>query len=475
MLHERWPAGSAPRSAAGASSCMCAEELSRCQQDPHSDRRCHCIQYKYVQFKLWARCTGIAVPNWTSALRCRRQGEIPVTVPPMGPGWQPPENVPGPPPSGYPAPGYPPPGYPTPGYGYPPPGYPPPGYPPPGYPPPGYQFGHPGYPPQPMALQPGVIPLRPLTLGDIFNGAIRYIRANPKATLGLTAAVVVIAQTIVLAVQIGPLAATGHFGALRGEETESTGALLLRRVLVDRKPRRDPGRHHAAERHAHRRRGPCRVRINDHHRRSLDADPWTAAAPDRSHVAGSLRRAGDHRCGRSGDRRDGRVGNEFAAFAVGVPLGVGCGGPGVSGLRHVSFAPVAIVLERLGRSLRPSPDRSRWCATDSGGCSASGCWRGWSQRPIAAAVAVPFAIVGGRSSSPHRHPTTGALVLGTVVASIGAAIGQIITAPFSAGVDRAALHRPPDPRRSVRPGAADRRHGPGAPADSTDHLWLTGH
>ena len=102
-------------------------------------------------------------------------GGNPVTVPPMGPGWQPPENVPGPPSSGYPPPGYLPSGYPPPGYlppSYPPPGYgyPPPGYPPPGYPPPGYQFGHPGYPPQPMALQPGVIPLRPLTLGDIFNG-----------------------------------------------------------------------------------------------------------------------------------------------------------------------------------------------------------------------------------------------------------------------------------------------------------------
>ena len=49
-----------------------------------------------------------------------------------------------------------------------------------------------------MALQPGVIPLRPLTLGDIFNGAIRYIRTNPKATLGLTTAVVVITQIIAL-------------------------------------------------------------------------------------------------------------------------------------------------------------------------------------------------------------------------------------------------------------------------------------
>ena len=145
-----------------------------------------------------------------------------MTTPPMGAGWQPPENVPGSASPGYPSPQY-------------PPGYPPPGLsaaarlsapglptarlsatrlPTSGLPPPGYQYAPPGYPPQPMALQPGVIPLRPLTLGDIFNGAIRYIRANPKATLGLTTGVVVITQIIALAVHIGPLAATGNIGAL---------------------------------------------------------------------------------------------------------------------------------------------------------------------------------------------------------------------------------------------------------------------
>src|ERR1700682_1255046 len=82
-----------------------------------------------------------------------------------------------------PPPGYPPPVYPPPVYqGYPPPGYPPPGYPPPGYP----------HPPVPPALKPGVIPLRPLTLSDIFNGAVAYIRANPQATLGLNTIVVVV-------------------------------------------------------------------------------------------------------------------------------------------------------------------------------------------------------------------------------------------------------------------------------------------
>ena len=128
------------------------------------------------------------------------------------------------PPIGYPPTAYPPPGYPPPGYqwqptpGYPPqPGYPPPGYPPPGYgwqpaasyPPPGYP--QPGYPPQVRrAWVPGIIPLRPLSLSDIYNGAAVYIRANARVTLGLTAVVVVITQLLTLAAALGPLAAASR-------------------------------------------------------------------------------------------------------------------------------------------------------------------------------------------------------------------------------------------------------------------------
>ncbi|KNX37832.1 DUF7847 domain-containing protein [Luteipulveratus halotolerans] len=36
------------------------------------------------------------------------------------------------------------------------------------------------------AIRPGVIPLRALTLSDIFDGAVRTIRGNPGATLGLS-------------------------------------------------------------------------------------------------------------------------------------------------------------------------------------------------------------------------------------------------------------------------------------------------
>lgn len=94
-----------------------------------------------------------------------------------------------------------------------------------------------------MALELGIIPLRPLTLSDIFNGAIRYIRANPKTTLGLTAVVVIVTQVIALLVQIGPLAATGQLDALRGGASDSTEAAdTFGRLFVRRCPHAGPGR-----------------------------------------------------------------------------------------------------------------------------------------------------------------------------------------------------------------------------------------
>jgi hypothetical protein len=71
-------------------------------------------------------------------------------------------------------------------------------------------YGHYGYG-APPPLKPGVIPLRPLTLGDIYNGAVQFIRDNPKATLGLSAVVAVALQVISLIVTVvilGSLAVT---------------------------------------------------------------------------------------------------------------------------------------------------------------------------------------------------------------------------------------------------------------------------
>ncbi len=93
-------------------------------------------------------------------------------------------------------PGYGQPGYGQPGYGQ--PGYGQSGYGQPGSGQPGY--GQPGSGPWPRyaeaAPKPGVIPLRPLGVGEILDGAFASIRRNPKAILGLAAVVMTVSAVI---------------------------------------------------------------------------------------------------------------------------------------------------------------------------------------------------------------------------------------------------------------------------------------
>ncbi|PRC46926.1 hypothetical protein C6A85_87585, partial [Mycobacterium sp. ITM-2017-0098] len=60
---------------------------------------------------------------------------------------------------------------------------------------------------------------------DIFNGAVGYIRANPKATLGLTTIVVVAAQVLALLLSLWPVTFSGQLAdSLDGEA--STDAIV---------------------------------------------------------------------------------------------------------------------------------------------------------------------------------------------------------------------------------------------------------
>ncbi len=107
--------------------------------------------------------------------------------PPGWPGWgQPGSAPPGSAPPGYGQQGYGPPGPGQPGYGQ--QGYGQQGY---GQPPPGQwpRYGE-------AAPKPGVIPLRPLGVGEILDGAFASIRRNPKAILGLAAIVMTISAVI---------------------------------------------------------------------------------------------------------------------------------------------------------------------------------------------------------------------------------------------------------------------------------------
>jgi hypothetical protein len=133
-----------------------------------------------------------------------------VTTPPSwaapdGGSGQPPEQPaaggpPGPPPApaaGAPdwqaAPGW---GGPPAGYGQPPAG-PAPAHGQPGHgPPPGWGAPQ-GYGPppgwsRPPDVQPGVVPLRPLGLGELLDGAVGVVRRYPRPTLGLSAAVALV-------------------------------------------------------------------------------------------------------------------------------------------------------------------------------------------------------------------------------------------------------------------------------------------
>ncbi|WP_148611400.1 hypothetical protein [Nocardioides rubriscoriae] len=96
--------------------------------------------------------------------------------------------------------------------------FPPPGPPPPpGAPVPDEpvapRWGPPSYPPQPLppppapgwvpargmlgaAHKPGAMPLRPLSLGDIYDAAFRIIRFNPRATVGASVLVAAVAMAI---------------------------------------------------------------------------------------------------------------------------------------------------------------------------------------------------------------------------------------------------------------------------------------
>lgn len=76
--------------------------------------------------------------------------------------------------------------------------------------------------PEPPALKPGVIPLRPLDLSSLYNGAIAAIRANPKTTLGLTAIVVIVSQLLIFGIQAAPATAVLTGAASFDKNTEDS-------------------------------------------------------------------------------------------------------------------------------------------------------------------------------------------------------------------------------------------------------------
>jgi hypothetical protein len=319
-----------------------------------------------------------------------------------------------------------------------------------------------------MAIKPGVIPLRPLSLSDIFNGAVGYIRANPKATLGLTTVVVLITQILSLLLQVGPLAFTGRVGATTGQElttpivlgsiasaaagglATALAAILLSGMLTVVVGRAVFGSKITVGEAWERVRGRLLALIGLSALEVLAVVVLVGAAA--AAIAGILFAA-----------------NTGVAVVIGIPLVLAL----IAALAYLftalAFAPVAIVLER--KPVWDSISRSFALVRNH-------FWRvlgirllaGVVATVVAGAVSVPFSIAG--QLVMFDADTAGPFILATAITSVGSAIGQIVTAPFTAGVV-VLLYTDTRIRAEafdlvLQTGAA----GPAAGA-STDNLWLT--
>jgi hypothetical protein len=302
-----------------------------------------------------------------------------------------------------------------------------------------------------------------LSLSDIFNGAAVYIRANPRATLGLTAVVVVISQIMTLLAAAGPLAAASRLKTAPPDEL--TGAdvvvwalsaaftgvvgwlagVLLTGMLTVVAGRAVFGSTIGAGETWARIRGrlPALIGLV-----ALESAGLILLVGVVAMIVGAIATAG----------------NAAAATVIGLPLVLTAIAVVVYLYTALTFAPVLIVLERL-----PVID----AVTRSFALTRHSFWRVLGIRVltwvvvalIAGAVAAPFEFLG--------HVLGGPQPLGATVAAVGAAIGRIVTAPFSAGVivllytDRRIRAEAFD--LALQTGAG----GGSAPAASTDYLWLT--
>jgi hypothetical protein len=307
-----------------------------------------------------------------------------------------------------------------------------------------------------------------LGLGDIFNGAAAYIRTNIRATLGLTAIVVVSTQIITLLAAVGPLAAASRLKTTPSEQvtggdvaawTLSAGVaglvswlagVLLGGMLAVVVGRAVFGSTIGAGETWARIRGrlPALLGLV-----ALECFGLILLAGLVGLIIAAV----------------GAAGNAAAAVVIGFPLLLVSAATVVYFYTMLSFAPVLIVLERL-----PVFD----AITRSFALVRNSFWRVLGIRLltvvvvllVANAVAAPFNFVG-----PLLFGSTGSVLIGASVGAVGSAIGRIITTPFSAGVV-ALLYTD----RRIRAEAFDLVLQTGAagsptqlrPAASTDYLWL---
>jgi hypothetical protein len=334
-------------------------------------------------------------------------------------------------------------------------GAPPPQSAPPGPPPPSAPGGHrsewggqdpsgPQPPPwgaRPVELKPGIVPLRPLGLGEVLDGAVSVLRRYPRPALGLAAlvAVVTTALNIVLLVTTlrplleidaaamnagstdalaDALAGAAAFASLSGLLSVLSGAVLTGAItlVVGKAVLGEPLTFSEAW-------SQLRPRLLPLVGLALLVLVVVAGVLVLGLVAGVALVA---------------AGGAVAALA-GVPLVLAGFGVAVWLYVRLSLAPCALVLERvgIGTSLRRSGvlvHRDWWRIF--GILLLTFLIGGF----VSQIVQLPFAVLGAGSPAALFDPNTD--VLGTrslVLSAIGAGIASTLVLPFTAGV-RALLY-----------------------------------
>ncbi|MGI9123652.1 MAG: hypothetical protein ACR2JM_02725 [Mycobacterium sp.] len=299
--------------------------------------------------------------------------------------------------------------------------------------------------------KPGIIPLRPMSLSEIFNGAVSYVRANPKATLGMTTAIVLITSILVFAVGLVPRLVGGNVataaGFITGAAATVLATTLLSGMLTVVVARAVLGSSITVGGAWQRVRGRMPALI------ALTLLEFLAAVVLIAAVVGAIVGVA-------------KAANGGLAALFGFPMAVLLIAALAAMFTLLSLAPVAIVLER--KSVTDSIRRSVALARPQ-------FWRIFGIRllasivafVVAGAVSVPFDIVGQVvtiGASTPKAPT----LFQMMVVTIGQAIGQIITTPFTAGV--VALLYVDARMRSEAFDFVLQNTPPGA--DGGDSLWL---
>jgi hypothetical protein len=157
---------------------------------------------------------GPSAPSWTSP-----SGPGAASTPPGPPAAPPPPRTPAAPAAQPPPPAW--------GPVAPPPGPSP--YPPPAAGLPGVA----GWGAVPAAPKPGVVPLRPLGVGEILDGAVSYVRRDPRTVLGISAVIALVTaalQFLALAATSRSIAVTPTTATLADSLSGSLGSLTASAV-----------------------------------------------------------------------------------------------------------------------------------------------------------------------------------------------------------------------------------------------------